>query len=961
MNNEPTRTLPDPATPGPPADGASIVVGQTLLGRYEVRRELGAGGTGTVYLCHDDVAGVHVAVKSLPAELAHNPSEMGGILDNFQLVERLHHPAIGALKHLERDETSGRYFLVQEYVEGAGLDRILREAGGRLPWERALGLARQIAAALDFAHSLGIVHRDVKPANIIVGTSDRVKVVDFGIASRVQEALSTVTGVDRLRGAASGTAAYMPPEQWLGKQQGPATDQYALAVTLYQMATGSLPFGRGEDASLRLRVLHDEPVRAAEIPATAWPALARGLAKRPEDRHSTCAIMIGAMAGAEPAVRQRTTAPWKILAPAMAACLLAGVLLWPRLQSRPTAAVAATAAPVAPATVPAVAARPGYHALAIGINDYTAGWEPLANARADAEAVATVLEKRYGFRVRRLMDREADRAGLMKAFDDLASYGPNDSVLVYYAGHGQYDERMDEGFLIPSDGLKATPEKPAKDTWIWNSTVSKILNVSKAKHILLVADSCFSGSLFRGGDVTELGREFQWYKRAFQTPSRFVISSGNLEKVADNAGGGHSPFAHQFLMALEHPATPVFSASDLGNAIKTRVSALTGQHVRMGGLALSANAGGEFVFLADAAREDELKKADPAGATNTTGRAETAGTTNNWANLRNLHELAATGATNAAARLLAQAAAPGSSEAELQRRLLREVDRRQEREARDETARTLSDLNRLIRERAAEKGGATPDIARPRVIAFLPLQLSGGGADLDMTASFYSSALLSAFDAQPGFLVVDRANLEQVLQEQGLRLSALSDQQAGFELGKLLPASLLLSGQLMAREGKQLLSVRLIDTATTRYLGTFTSAPHTLDELGGVLEKLSSDLGGKARRGRPLEAPLREKDETFVAGIGAFHRAAESMRFQVLRPVTGGVMDRPAPLGEAKILNMGDVTSTFAVTWAGGNSPSDTRGLVLRERVDENPENIRKKPAPSDESPVTPPADGQRG
>jgi hypothetical protein len=961
MNYEPTRTLPDPATPGVPAIAAPIVVGQTLLGRYEVRRELGAGGTGTVYLCHDDVAGVHVALKTLPAELAHNRSEMGGILDNFQLVERLHHPAIGALKHLERDETSGRYFLVQEYVEGTGLDRILREAGGRLPWERALGLARQIAEALDFAHSLGIVHRDVKPANIIVDAADRLKVVDFGIASRVQEALSTVTGVDRLRGAASGTAAYMPPEQWLGKQQGSATDQYALAVTLYQMVTGALPFGRGEDASLRLRVLHDEPVRAAEIPATAWPALARGLAKRPEDRHASCAAMIESLAGTEPTARERTVAPWKIFAPAMAACLLAGVLIWPRLQSRPAAAVAAAPPPVETAATSAVAARPGYHALVIGINDYTAGWEPLSNARADAEAVAAVLEKRYGFQVHRLMDREANRAGLMKAFDDLASYGPNDSVLVYYAGHGQYDERMDEGFLIPCDGLKATPEKPAKDTWIWNSTISKILNVSKAKHILLVADSCFSGSLFRGGDVTGLGREFQWYKRAFQTPSRFVITSGNLEKVADNAGGGHSPFAHQFLMALENPASPVFSASDLGNAIKTRVSALTGQHVRMGGLALSANAGGEFVFLTDAAREGDLKAGEPVGATNTTGRAETAAVTNRWTDLRNLHELAATGATNAAARLLAQTGAPGGADAELQRRLLREVDRRQEREAREETARTLSDLNRLIRERAAEKAGATSDIARPRVIAFLPLQLSGGGADLDMTASFYTSALLSAFDAQPGFLVVDRANLEQVLQEQGLRLSALSDQQAGFELGKLLPASLLLSGQLMIREGKHLLSVRLIDTATTRYLGTFTSAPHTLDDLGGVLEKLSTDLGAKARRGRPLEAPLREKGDALVAGIGSFQRAADSMRFDVLRPVAGGLMDRPAPLGEARLTEMGDINSTFTITWSGGKAPSDIRGLILRERVDEIPENIRKNSAPAGESPVNAPADGQRG
>ena len=300
---------------------------------------------------------------------------------------------------------------------------------------------------------------------------------------------------------------------------------------------------------------------------------------------------------------------------------------------------------------------------------------------------------------------------------------------------------------------------------------------------------------------------------------------------------------------------------------------------------------------------------------------------------------------------------------ELQRRLLREVDQRREREAREETTRTLSDLNRLIRERATAPApvAAAPDIARPRVMAFLPLQLSGGGADLDMTASFYSSALFSAFDAQPGFLVVDRANLEQVLREQGLRLSSLSDQQAGFELGKLLPASLLMSGQLMVKDGKHLLSVRLIDTATTRYLGTFTSAPHTLEDMGGVLESLAADLGGKARRNRPLEAALRKKDDTFLAGIGTFQRAQPSMRFQVLRPVPGGLMDRPAPMGEARFQELGDTTSLFEVTWKEGKPPAETAGLILREVLEENPENIRKKPVPAGESPVTPPADGQRG
>ena len=143
---------------------------------------------------------------------------------------------------------------------------------------------------------------------------------------------------------------------------------------------------------------------------------------------------------------------------------------------------------------------------------------------------------------------------------------------------------------------KRVNQRYAKEDWIWNVMITKMLNASPARHILVIADSCFSGSLFRGEPTEGHKADAHWYQRALAKPSRYLITSGDMEPVLDT-GGTHSVFAKELLNFLEYTDQDVFSASDLGLAIRQKVSALTGQMVRMGPLATSSDAGGELVFV----------------------------------------------------------------------------------------------------------------------------------------------------------------------------------------------------------------------------------------------------------------------------------------------------------------------------------------------------------------------------
>jgi hypothetical protein len=148
-------------------------VGDLIMNRYKVLAELGQGGMGVVYKCFDETAGVEVALKALPPELSHNTLEMEDIKENFQLVHNLHHPNIASSNNLERDNTNGSYYLIMECCEGEDLRRWIRRKRkeGKLTPEDVLPVIQQVASALDYAHKQKIIHRDIKPGNIMINSA----------------------------------------------------------------------------------------------------------------------------------------------------------------------------------------------------------------------------------------------------------------------------------------------------------------------------------------------------------------------------------------------------------------------------------------------------------------------------------------------------------------------------------------------------------------------------------------------------------------------------------------------------------------------------------------------------------------------------------------------------------------------------------------------------------------------
>ncbi len=307
--------------PGAPGGG-----GLGRIDQYELVRKLGGGGFGVVYLARDAVSGVEVALKTLHPLLKTNAEEMERIKENFAVVQRLHHPNIAAalVLHPARavayaDEAvrrelrveSGDPVLVMSYAPGVPLSKWRRQfREGRVPAEKALELCKQIASALDFAHSDRIVHRDVKPSNVMVETREdgtfRARILDFGLAAEIRSSMSRVS---RESGDTSGTRPYMAPEQWTGRRQDGRTDQYALAAVFYELVSGEVPFAgvfeTGDPAIMLAAVKSEEPEPLEELTNDANLALARALAKTPSDRFAICTDFIDAMSGSTGGTSER--------------------------------------------------------------------------------------------------------------------------------------------------------------------------------------------------------------------------------------------------------------------------------------------------------------------------------------------------------------------------------------------------------------------------------------------------------------------------------------------------------------------------------------------------------------------------------------------------------------------------------------------------------------------------------
>ena len=252
------------------------------LGRYRLGDAIGSGGMAIVHVAEDCELHRRVAVKLLADNLAVNEGFRARFLREAQLAARLSHPNIVHVYDLGRDP-SGRPYIVMEYVDGPSLAEVL-DREGPFALERLLAVGRDCCAGLAYAHAAGLVHRDLKPHNLLADGGGRVKIADFGIARSLDAADLTLTG------SVLGTAGYLAPEQARGEPASPAADMYGLGVTLYQLATGRMP----------------DPGAPVDLVEPLRTVVATCLDMQPENRPDATSVGEMLTAGGGPAVGEQT-------------------------------------------------------------------------------------------------------------------------------------------------------------------------------------------------------------------------------------------------------------------------------------------------------------------------------------------------------------------------------------------------------------------------------------------------------------------------------------------------------------------------------------------------------------------------------------------------------------------------------------------------------------------------------
>jgi eukaryotic-like serine/threonine-protein kinase len=242
-----------------------------IAGRYQLKDRLGFGGMSTVHLAFDKRLERRVAVKLLAEHLAEDPTFVSRFQREAQAAARLVHPNIVQVFDSGQDDRTGQYFIVMEYIEGQSCAEILRDDGW-VEVDEGVGIIEQACEGLYYAHRHGVVHRDVKPGNLLRSREGEVKLADFGIAKATEQ--SSITQV----GSVLGTAAYLAPEQARGEEAGPRADLYALGVVAYQLISGRLPYEAASLTELALKQQQEEPAMLDSLVAAVTPELADAIA-----------------------------------------------------------------------------------------------------------------------------------------------------------------------------------------------------------------------------------------------------------------------------------------------------------------------------------------------------------------------------------------------------------------------------------------------------------------------------------------------------------------------------------------------------------------------------------------------------------------------------------------------------------------------------------------------------------
>jgi len=261
------------------------MVGEVLADRYEVEELVGAGGMSSVYRAHDLLLDRKVALKVMHQHYGDDPEHVERFRREARSVAALSHPNVVTV--IDRGEHGSRQFIVFEYVDGENLKQLINRRGPA-PVATALELAVQIAQALSFAHGQGLVHRDVKPQNVLLNGNGQAKVTDFGIA----RSLDVKRGVTQT-GTVLGTSDYIAPEQAQGKDVNEQTDVYSLGVVVYELLTAEVPFPGESFVAVAMRHINDPPPsirdKRPDVPLRVEAAVQRAMAKDPADRFATMA------------------------------------------------------------------------------------------------------------------------------------------------------------------------------------------------------------------------------------------------------------------------------------------------------------------------------------------------------------------------------------------------------------------------------------------------------------------------------------------------------------------------------------------------------------------------------------------------------------------------------------------------------------------------------------------------
>jgi serine/threonine-protein kinase len=273
----------------------------TIAGRYRLEGRLGVGGMSTVYIAFDQRLERSVAIKLLAEHLADDPAFVSRFRREALAAARLVHPNIVQVFDFGFDESQHQHFIVMEHVPGYSCAELLRDRG-HLDIDQAVEVVSQACRGLDYAHRNGVVHRDVKPGNLLVSESEVVKLADFGIARATDQ--SSITQV----GSVLGTAAYLAPEQARGEEAGPRADLYSLGVVTYQLMSGRLPYEASSLSELALKQQREMPAPLHSlnpaVPAELSHAVALALAldqyERPADAIALADALRDGLQGIEP-------------------------------------------------------------------------------------------------------------------------------------------------------------------------------------------------------------------------------------------------------------------------------------------------------------------------------------------------------------------------------------------------------------------------------------------------------------------------------------------------------------------------------------------------------------------------------------------------------------------------------------------------------------------------------------